>query len=101
MIIKDKESYLSTPLAWGILSIQEKDKGVCTFVFCCLVLMRLITPDIIANTELLVINGAMYGFVIFDYPNIQLFLGLCITVYIVWSLYCVYHLVKNKEKGNR
>ena len=60
-----------------------------------------ITPDIIANTELLVINGAMYGFVILDYPNMQLFLGLCVTVYIVWSLYCVYHLVKNKEKGNR
>ena len=60
-----------------------------------------ITPDIIANTELLVINGAMYGFVILDYPNMQLFLGLCVTVYIIWSVYCVYHLVKNKEKGNR
>ena len=59
------------------------------------VLFADITPLLIANIEVLSINGAMYGFHIIDFYNMKLLLGICTVVYTCWILYCGYHLIKN------
>jgi len=66
------------------------------------VLFADVTPLLIANIEVLSINGAMYGFHVIDFYNMTLLLGICIVIYTSWILFCGYHLIKNNvRKGSR
>ena len=62
------------------------------------VLFADVTPLLIANIEVLSINGAMYGFHVIDFYNMKLLLGICTVVYTCWILYCGYHLIKNNVR---
>ena len=64
------------------------------------VLFADITPGIIANIELLAINGGMYGFCIVNYSDMKPLLLICSIVYTAWIVFCGYHLIKkNVRKG--
>ena len=65
------------------------------------VLFADITPLLIANIELLAINGGMYGFCIFDYYHTEPLLLICSIVYTAWIVFCGYHLIKNNVRKER
>ena len=65
------------------------------------VLFADVTPLLIANIEVLAINGAMYGFHIIDFYNMKLLLGICIIIYTFWIVFCGYHLIRNNVRKER
>lgn len=56
-----------------------------------------ITPGVINNIELMILNGSMYGFRYFSLYNMKLLLWICIIVYTIWAIYCGYYLIMNKR----
>ncbi len=63
------------------------------------VLFADVTPGVICNIELMLINGAMYGLQILDFYNMPLLLTLCCIVYSFWVFYCGYYMFRLEKKG--
>ncbi len=61
------------------------------------VLFADVTTGIISNTELMLVNGAMYGLRIFDFDNMKLILVECVITYCFWIVYSEYHLIRKNK----
>ena len=56
---------------------------------------------LVVNAELLSVNGAMYGFHIFDYYNMKSLFVICMVIYTSWAVFCGYNLFKSvSDKGS-
>ena len=90
LIIKEKNNYKSQKLFF-LYSIILLLNFLVNYV-----LFADITPGVINNIELMLVNGAMYGFRLIGLYNMILQLIECILVYCFWIVYTGYNLIRKK-----
>jgi len=88
LIIKEKNNYKSQKLFF-LYSIILLLNFLVNYV-----LFADITPGVIINIELMLVNGAMYGFRLIGLYNMILQLIECVLVYCFWILYTGYNLIR-------